>query len=266
MRDGVADVLAQRARLNRGAGSGVLISALLHGGLSALLVFGAMRATTPKPVGLVNIQFVPISAPATPARTASKPRPAAAKPLEPKPLEPQPAEPKPEEPKPRIEEPKPVAEQPPAKADKNTVPLSPFGQSTKKGSETPAAAKPAPAPPAAPATVPGLPGTTTADIPVGGSGVTGLEGGNFPYTIYITGMQRRIGSNWFRPQIASGATAVVYFRIQRDGTISDAKIETTSGNGTFDRAALSAVRSSSPLTRLPADYVGTYLGVHLTFR
>jgi protein TonB len=255
MRDGVADVLAQRARLNRGAGAGVLISALLHVGLTALLVYSAMQATAPRPVGLVNITFAPISN-ATPAATPSKPKAA-----EPKPAAP----PKIEEPKPKIDEPKPVVETPAPKVEKNTVPLSPFGQSTKKGSETPAVAKPAPAP-AAPA-VPGAgaPGTTT-DVPIGGSGVTGLEGGDFPHTIYIQGMQRRIGSNWFRPQIANGAAAVIYFRIQRDGTITEAKVETSSGNGTFDRAALSAVKSSSPLNRLPNDYVGPYLGVHLAFR
>jgi TonB family protein len=255
MRDGVADVLAQRAQLNRGAGTGVLISALLHGGLTALLVYSAMHATAPKPVGLVNIRFAPISTAAPAAAAPSKPKPAA----------PQPVAPKIEEPKPRIEEPKPVAEKPAPKIDKNTVPLSPFGQSTKKGSETPATAKPKPTPatPAAPAA--GVPGTTT-DVPIGGSGVTGLEGGDFPYTIYIQGMQRRIGSNWFRPQIANGAVAVIYFRILRNGTISEAKVETSSGNGTFDRAALSAVKSSSPLNRLPNDYVGPYLGVHLAFR
>jgi TonB family protein len=258
MRDGVADVLAQRARLNRGAGTGVLISAVLHAGLTALLVYSAMRATTPKPVGQVNITFAPIST-AAPAAAPSKPRAAVPKPVTP---------PKIEEPKPRIEEPKPVVAAPAPKVEKNTVPLSPFGQSTKKGSETPAVAKPAPAP-AAPA-VPGAgaPGTTTdvPDVPIGGSGVTGLEGGDFPYTIYIQGMQRRIGSNWFRPQIANGAAVVIYFRIQRDGTIAEAKVETSSGNGTFDRAALSAVKSSSPLNRLPNDYVGPYLGVHLAFR
>jgi TonB family protein len=255
MRDGVADVLAQRARLNRGAGTGVLISAVLHAGLTALLVYSAMHATSTKPVGLVNIRFAPISS-AMPAAAPSKPKAAARKPVAP---------PKIEEPKPRIDEPKPVVEKPAPKVEKNTVPLSPFGQSTRKGSETPAVAqpKPAPATPAVPGV--GAPGTTT-DVPIGGSGVTGLEGGDFPYTIYIQGMQRRIGGNWFRPQIANGAAAVIYFRIQRDGTIAEAKVETSSGNGTFDRAALSAVKSSSPLNRLPNDYVGPYLGVHLAFR
>jgi protein TonB len=165
------------------------------------------------------------------------------------------------EPKPKIEEPKPVVEQPPPKPEKNTVPLSPFGRSTKKGSETPA---PAPPPPST-TTMQGS--TSTApEIPIGGSGVTGLEGGDFPYTLYIQGMIRRIGNAWFRPQVPPGTAVVIYFRIQRDGTISEARVETSSGNGTFDRAALSAVRSASPLAPLPFAYAANYLGVHQTFR
>jgi protein TonB len=253
MRDGVAEVLAQRARLDRGAGGAVALSLLLHGGLTALAVYAALHATPPKAASMVNIQFakMPAAAPAPRARTATP----VAKPVE---------APKIEPPKPKIEEPKPAIEQPkPAKVEKNTVPLSPFGKSTKKGSETPQPAKPAPAPAAAPP----LPGVaTTTDVPIGGAGVTGLEGGDFPYTLYIQGMQRRIGTNWFRPQVAPGTATLVYFRILRDGTIAEARVETSSGNGTFDRAALGAVRSSSPLNPLPFAYDGNYLGVHLTFR
>jgi TonB family protein len=252
MRDGVADVLAQRATLDRGAGVGIVLSLLLHGGLTALAIYAATHASPPQAARMVNIQF------------AKMPGPAAARTVEQKPAEPKPVEaPKIEEPKPvaepKIEEPKPAAPTP-AKVDKNTVPFSPFGRSTKKGSEAPPAAKPA----AAPAVT--APGTTTAEVPIGGSGVTGLEGGDFPYTLYLQSMHRRIGTNWFRPQVAPGTAAVIYFRILRDGTIAEAKVETSSGNGTFDRAALSAVRSSSPLNPLPFAYDGTYLGVHLTFR
>jgi periplasmic protein TonB len=251
MRDAVADVLAQRAKLDRSAASGLVISILLHGALAASLVYAAMHARAPRPVGLVNIQFASMPAATEPA----------ARPLQAKPQPPAPATPKIEEPKPRIEPPKPAVDQKPVTPQKNTVPLSPFGQSTKKGSERPEAAKPAPAPPAA---APAVPGTTT-DVPLGGSGITGLEGGDFPYTIYIQSMHRRIGSNWFR-QGGTGTPTVVYFRILRDGTIAEAKVESSSGNATFDRAALSAVRSSSPLNPLPFGYDGTYLGVHLAFR
>jgi protein TonB len=254
MRDPVADVLAQRAALNRGTGTAIAVSLLLHGGLTAAAVYGAMHATAPRPVTAVSIQFASVAAPAPPRRAAVR---------TPKPVEtPRVEEPKPriEEPTPRIEEPRPAVATQPQKVEKNTVPLSPFGRSTKKGSETPPVAKPAEPPPAASA-----PGTTSAEVPAGGSGITGLEGGDFPYTLYIQGMQRKIGSNWLRPQIA-GVETVVYFRIERDGRISEARVEKSSGNATVDRAALSAVRSSSPLNPLPFAYSGTYLGVQLTFR
>lgn len=253
MRDGVADVLAQRATLDRGAGVGIVLSLVLHGALTALVVYAATHASAPQAAPFVSIEFAKMPA----AAPAAQRKPAQKKPVEAPKIE----EPKPKIEPPKITEPKPAAVTPP-KVEKGTVPLDPFGRSTKKGSETPPAAKPAPAPPLAAPSV----GTTTAEVPIGGSGVTGLEGGDFPYTLYLQGMQRRIGTNWFRPQVAAGTLVVIYFRIQRDGTISEVKVETSSGNGTFDRAALSAVRSSSKLNPLPFAYDGTYLGVHLTFR
>lgn len=255
MRDGVADVLAQRATLDRGAGIGIVLSLLLHGGLIALAIYAATHAKPPQSAQMVTIEFAKMPGPvATPAVSR--------KPAEPKKIEtPKIEEPKPKS-EPRINEPKPAAPAPPAKVEKNTVPLSPFGRSTKKGSENPPTATPTPAPPpAAPAI-----GTTTAEVPTGGSGITGLEGGDFPHTLYLQGMHRRIGTNWFRPQVPTGTAAIIYFRIQRDGKISEASVETSSGNSTFDRAALSAVRTSTPLNPLPFAYDGTYLGVHLTFK
>jgi TonB family protein len=245
MQDRVADVLAQRAALDRGAGVGVAISVLLHAALAGAAVYAALHAPAPKAVSAINIQFARMPAPA-PVVPAKKETPAAPKIVEPKPLI---SEPKPEPP---------VV--PPPKPEKNTVPLSPFGQSTKKGSEKPPA--PAPAPQQA------APSTSAApEVAVGGSGITGIEGGDFPYTLYLTAMHKRIGTYWYRPpSVTPGTTVVVYFRIARDGTISDTKITTPSGNSTFDRSALSAIRSASPLNPLPYAYSGTYLGVHLTFR
>jgi TonB family protein len=246
MQDRVADVLAQRATLDRGAGTAIALSLLLHGGLSALAVYTALHARAPQQASMVNIQFAKM--PAAPAIT----KPAA-----------KPAAPKLEDVKPKIEEPKPQPKaEPPKKPEKNTVPLSPFGRSTKKGSEQPPPAQsmvpPVPAAPAATSTAPA--------VPVGGSGVTGLDGGDFPYTLYLAGMHRRIGNYWYRPEVGGGLTVVIYYRILRDGRITDSRIETPSGNPTFDRAALSAIRASSPLNPLPFAYNGPYLGVHLTFR
>jgi len=203
----------------------------------------------------VTIQFAQMPAVTKPAAT-------------PKPVAPAPKieEPKPkiEEPKPNVEEPKPAPPKPP---EKNTVPLSPFGRSTRKGSETPPPVQPSP-----PATgnqqpfdsAQGRPATN--EVPLGGSGITGIEGGDFPYTLYIQGMHRKVGGVWIRPPSVRDVTVIIAFRILRDGTIQDAKVLTPSGNGTFDRAALSAVRSASPLNPLPFAYSGNYLGVQMTFR
>lgn len=248
MRDRVAEVLAQRAALDRGAASGIVFSILLHAALAGAAIYTAMHAAPPEAAKMVSIQFANLPAPApAPARTA-RPAPAAA--------------PKIEEPK--IVEPKPVVDkkpETPKKPEKNTVPLSPFGQSTKKGSEAPAAE-----PPSSPPTASHQPQAGAGDIAIGGSGVTGVEGGDFPYALYLQGMHRRVGGNWIRPAVTPGTSVVIYFRILRDGTIVEARVATPSGNATFDRAALSAVRSASPLNPLPFAYSGKELGIYLTFR
>jgi TonB family protein len=243
MDDRVGDLLAERARLGGGAGAGIAISILLHGSIAAAVIYAAMHATAPKQMSTLNIRFAPMPASvAAPAPIVSAPIPAPKKLAIPEPV---------------AEPPKPVV-----KSEPKTVPLSAFGKSTKKGSETPPAPHPQPATPQI-AAKPGVVGGV--DIPVGSAGVTGIEG-DFPYTIYIDRMKMLIGQRWLRPQAASGVNATVAFVINRDGTIRDAKNEILSGNGTFDRAALRAVLEASPLPPLPFGYNGTYLGVHLTFR
>jgi len=246
MRDRVGELLAERARLSGGAGGGIALSILLHGSIAAAIVYTAMHATAPQEVSTLSIRFAPTQAiqqPATPA---------------PAPHAPPPTPPKVKIPEPVAEAPKPVAKPIP-----KSVPFSPFGQSPKKGSDKP----PAPAP--APVTTTQRPFPTPVagnmDIPLGATGVTGLDA-DFPYTIYIERMKSLIGQRWLRPQVNNGTVATVSFTIDRDGAIRDAKNEISSGNGTFDRAALRAVLEASPLPPLPFGYNGTFLGVHLTFR
>jgi TonB family protein len=244
MDDRVGDLLAERARLGGGAGPGIAVSILLHGSIAAAVVYAAMHATAPQQMSTLKIQF------ANPA-TVSVPTPIV-------PAAPQALPPK------KLAIPEPVAEppKPVVKSEPKTVPLSSFGKSTKKGSETPPAPHPQPPTPQI-ASKPGVVGGT--DIPVGGTGVTGIEG-DFPYTIYIDRMRVLISQRFLRPQAGNNLTTRISFTINRDGSIRDAKTEIASGDGTFDRAALRAVLEASPLPPLPFGYNGTYLGVHLTFR
>lgn len=240
MEDRVGDVLARRASLDRGIASGVVLSILLHAGLTAAAVWAAMHTAAPQMASVVSIKFA-----GSEQRVASGP--------------PQPAT--------RIPQPKPKEEPvevpvttttPPAKAEPKTVPFNSFGRSTKKGSEH-AAAPPPPVPVAPPAATPGM-------AAPGEAGVTGIEGGDFPYTIYLQRMWKLIGDHWSRPQVSPGTTANVYFAVDRDGSIRDVRLETPSGNSTFDRNAQRAILEASPLPPLPYGYAGTYLGVHLTFK
>ncbi|MEA2237952.1 MAG: periplasmic protein TonB [Thermoanaerobaculia bacterium] len=244
MHDRVAELLAERARIGGGAGGGIALSVLLHGSIAAAVIYAAMHASVPQQVSTLNIQFAQVASPQP--VTAPTPPPAAA-----------PVAPKLKIPEPVAEAPKPIA-----KAEPKTVPFSNFGKSAKKGSEKP----PAPVPHAAPPTpAPAIGIASNIDIPTGATGVTGLDA-DFPYTIYIERMKSLIGQRWLRPQVGNGTVATVSFTIDRDGAIRDAKGEISSGNGTFDRAALRAVLEASPLPPLPYGYNGTYLGVHLTFR
>ena len=56
MRDAVAEVLRQRAALDRGPGVGVLLSLLFHGALTAIAVYSALHAPAPKVARMVNIR------------------------------------------------------------------------------------------------------------------------------------------------------------------------------------------------------------------
>ena len=247
MDDRVGELLAERARIGGGAGGGIAFSVLLHGSIAAAAVYAAIHASAPQQVSALNIQFAPAAA--SRESKGAAPKPAIRNPIPTKHLQ---------IPEPVTDTPKPAA-----KPEPKTVPLSPFGQSTRKGSEKPPAPTTHSLPPT-PTATPGIVGGT--DIPIGAAGVTGLEGGDFPYTIYIDRMKSLVGQRWLRPQVGSGTIATVFFTIDRDGTIRDAKNEISSGNGTFDRAALRAVLEVSPLPPLPFAYNGTYLSVHLTFR
>lgn len=240
MQDRVADVLAERKSLESGGAAAVLVSLILHGSIAAAAVYAAVYRPSVTVVPALTIKFAKMPA-SRPLEVAKEP---AAKEI-----------PKIEAPRPQPV--KPVETQSPEPPKKNAVPFSPFGRSSKPGADVVA-------PPVAPPRL--EQSTTTGVIAAGEAGITALEGGDFPYTIYLERMKTLIGARWVRPTVTTSPTSVVYFRIERDGRIVDADHSLKSGNGLFDRAALSAVRAASPLPPLPFGYSGNYLGVHLTFR
>jgi periplasmic protein TonB len=121
---------------------------------------------------------------------------------------------------------------------------------------------------------PDLP-TGYAPTPGGGSGpvsVKGQGGGEFAsrYGWYIEGVRRSVGQNWLQTTIdpairaARQAHAVMTFRINRDGSVSNAQMSQSSGNLSMDnsaRRALDGIRFGP----LPNDYNGSSVDVIFDF-
>jgi TonB family protein len=111
-------------------------------------------------------------------------------------------------------------------------------------------------------------GTGTGSGPGTGGNIT-VDNQDFRFAYYLEVLRERISYNWSPPPVfgsAAEVTATVYFKISRNGTISDEKIEQTSKHELFDRAAVRAVKISDPLPPLPAGFKGKWLGVHFEFQ
>ena len=97
------------------------------------------------------------------------------------------------------------------------------------------------------------------------SGMRSDEQFEFPW--YLNLMINKIRRNWRNPYQgeADSVLCTIYFRIQRSGQVGDARVEKSSGEASFDRAALRAVINSNPLTPLPPDFTESRLTIHLDF-
>jgi TonB family protein len=137
--------------------------------------------------------------------------------------------------------------------------------------------KPAPKKPEAPKTVPttqiqktspGAEGDTLAAGDAAGEpghGSMSFEG-DFPFAHYIGRMRQKIAATWRPPggsQEERGCR--VYFRVHRDGSVSNVSVEESSGVSLFDQSCQRAVLQSAPLPPLPREYRDEYLGVHFSF-
>ncbi len=113
-------------------------------------------------------------------------------------------------------------------------------------------------------------GGTGGGIGGGGSGTGDPFGtGNFPFQFYLQMISDKITANWFQSLVDPGVGGLlqtqVYFRIYKNGTISDIRIDVSSGVETFDLSARRAIQTSAPFATLPNEYDGQYLGITLVF-
>ena len=249
--DTVGDILASRREERLPWAPAGVLTVLLHAGvLAALLVSALAHPVRYVPPRAVAVRLLPAGA----LRAAAPPAPA-----------PEPAPP-PAAPKPKIE--KPAVEEAP-KPSKNALLLPPKEEKKKKPTPPPVsrpgrASEPAVSLPSAGEETGGTSG------PAGAGGTAGignlkLDQADFKYPVYIERLVQLISMNWFKPAQSVQTSPIVHFQIERDGTITDPRIVTSSGLPFVDRAALRAVYASSPLPPLPAEYGGPHLGIQVVF-
>lgn len=85
-------------------------------------------------------------------------------------------------------------------------------------------------------------------------------------TPYVTGVTKEIRRNFKQGYAGAEDLKVVFnIRILKDGTISYAKLEKSSGNDEVDKNATKALKISSPVAPLPEEHLGQFLDMEFTF-
>lgn len=89
---------------------------------------------------------------------------------------------------------------------------------------------------------------------------------NFPYPWYISQIRLMLWQAWQRRMPRYPGEGVVVFAIMRNGAFTDLRLEESSGDSTFDDAALESVRAAAPFPALPTDFREQFLKIHLALR
>lgn len=103
----------------------------------------------------------------------------------------------------------------------------------------------------------------------GEGGLVGMDGLDTRFSWYLDLVVSRISAVWQEPYLDSrfGKTyrVTVYFIIHRNGSLSDVRVEETSGVDMLDLSAVRSIREAAPLPPLPQDFRGDQLGIHFWF-
>lgn len=247
MADRLLRVLEERRRqATAQRGPSFAASFVLHVGLTAgFLYLPVLFAEPPEPIEAIQVVVVP------PALLGAQTPP----------------------PPPPPKAPPPKAEPPPPKAPTPTPPedvvVLPAEKPVPKKPDPPPPSPPPPAPQPPPTLDPPKREGSAFGSPFGAASSrarVGVEDPDFTYGYYLDRVAGTISSNWVRPPIAGIESGVIYFKIHKDGSVTELAVRETSGSDDFDRAAMRAVEASAPLPPLPVGYKKDWLGINLRVR
>ena len=220
----------------------VVLAIVMHAGIAAAAyAVGKRAASRPIQLPVVSVKIVRPQAPSRRPPSRGPERRATAVP--------QPTEAPPT----AVPEPEPVPTAPP----REDVPRA--SADAMRAADSTATPAPTPPPVAAGGGGRGLsvgesPGGSTPGVPA-----------DFHFTYYIERMLALIESRWYKPSVPPGTRARVGFVILKSGKVEGIRLEESSGNSSFDRAALRAMYAANPLPPLPPAYGKPSITVHLSF-
>ncbi|WP_353265968.1 TonB C-terminal domain-containing protein [Gemmatimonas sp.] len=228
-------------------GSGMIVSALVHAVLIALVVWAGGQQEPPRPpvyrvelVGQAGLRQAGVEK-ATETPTASKDAVAGAE---------------------RVEEEKTMPSASKAKKALPSPKATPSTDRSKKGgakSATPSTTKTT----AAPRSGAGATGTKGADV-----ANVRTDGIAFPYPGYLSNIVRQIALNWSPRKVSAALVTELKFMIRRDGTVVGIEVVKRSGDRLYDldaMGAIEAVGSTRSFGALPSGWADDVLVVYFTF-
>ncbi|MBN1445011.1 MAG: TonB family protein [Candidatus Omnitrophica bacterium] len=83
---------------------------------------------------------------------------------------------------------------------------------------------------------------------------------------YLSMVRSRIKANWRVNAMLGARTSIVSFRLNKNGLIENVNLEKSSGNVSFDRSAVDAVRTAGQMPYFPDEIPGTHLDIIIDFK
>ena len=88
------------------------------------------------------------------------------------------------------------------------------------------------------------------------------------FAFYIQQINQKLAAQWLTPMLdpnAKGHRVYIVFQVGRDGTPSNVRIQTPSGDKTLDQTALHALQRIDTFGPLPDGYTGNYINAVYQF-
>ncbi len=83
------------------------------------------------------------------------------------------------------------------------------------------------------------------------------------FAYYVDGINRKMSQNWYKPEVdphtPRGSRSYIYFKIFRDGSVGDVRLDRSSGSPTLDNSCVRAAQRVDTFGNLPSAYRGSYL-------